>query len=467
MGGMGLLIVGCAVAILIGAGLGYALAAGRYVANLHALNQAQQELQRQVLAASRAKASESAVGHSPNEPQLDAQPVRNLQPERNPIGKPQKLAPKPDSPEPAKVLAAESPAAPAEEPLAETPSTTETPPTIEAASTSETPIVGTVDEGDNDALPAFVAAAEQSGALLIVDVDHLRKFRERYGAQLGDYVSSHVERVIRDALQATSALISRYQAQEFLVALPEKAGSGPEQLLAARRVASELRAEIERAYLQVGSERLNVTASIGVALVEEGISGEQIIARADEALHAAKRAGRNCGYYYHTSGHCRPVDPLPSPDAKVDATPEKADLSTESQSPRKKKSGCRDRRRHERMSCESVNLIAPCSDNIVPAIDKFERVQFLDLSVSGFSMILPAVPTADRFAVALFNTRGMIFMSAEIVNVRQAPRAGHGKPLVIVGCQFRQRLYPQEPMPYIPTNSQAVDPAISAILQSL
>jgi diguanylate cyclase (GGDEF)-like protein len=436
MGGMGLAIVGCGIlALILGAGLGYALAAGRYALSLESLTHAQQDLQRQLTAAQSGAAENTGGTSQASKPQLAA------------TNAPPLVAPPPRP-------------------------STETQTSILAQSANATDASAPTASADEfAALSSFVAAAHHAGALLIVDVDYLGKFREMYGPQLSEYISNHVERVIRDALENTPAVISRYEDQEFLVALPETPGSPAERLHGARRYASQLRSEIERSYLQVGSERLTVTASLGLAMVEAGVLGEVIIARADEALHAAKRAGRNRAYFLSPSGECLPVDPLPGAAVDIKSLESSRETTQTNESERRSlrgKAGCRDRRRHERKPCPSVNLIAPCSDNVLPAVDKFERVQFLDLSVSGFSMILPAVPTTGRFAVALFNTRGMIFMSAEVANVRQAPRVGHGKPLVIVGCKFRQRLYPTQPMPsFSPPPAKMDDPALTAILQSL
>ena len=58
-------------------------------------------------------------------------------------------------------------------------------------------------------------------------------------------------------------------------------------------------------------------------------------------------------------------------------------------------------------------------------------------------MLVRSVPTSNQFAVALINEKGLIFMAAEVANIRQAKRErANDKPLLIVGCRFRQRLYP-------------------------
>lgn len=444
MGGIGLALAVGLVAILIGAGIGYAIAAGRFAAQLFASlpkPSDPESLPAKSFDADPMAASAASSGAAANATVADA-PVRTPALTRLPW-------------EPLVGETTESSA----ESQAASAGTSATPQRPAIAPLTSSP----ADEDPAGTLTSFIAIAHQAGALMMVDVDYLGQFRERYGPQLAEYVANHVEGVIREALRETAAVISRYEAQEFLIALPDIAGAPHEKIMAARRLASTLRAEIQRAFLQVGSERLTITASVGVALLERGVASEDVITRADEALHAAKKAGRNCAYYQH-AGRCLPVDPLTETAEATELKPMDniGNLNTPG-----RRVACRDRRRHVRMPCRSVNLIAPCRDDIVPMVDKFERVQFLDLSVSGFSMILPAVPTVDRFCVALFNHRGMIFMSATVVNIRQAPRAGHTKPLVIVGCRFLRRLHPDQPMPNLFHESLAQHAEVADVLQSL
>lgn len=456
MGGLGLALVVGLVAILIGAGFGYALAAARYAASAFASHQAQQALQRQLESRSDAVVDTTATTVEA------AQPVASHPPA---VARPKALTRAPWEPMIGDVDAAaltmvahsasETTGNSATIAATESPKSSSQPAALSSLPIKDPPGV---------TLASFVAVANQAGALVMLEVDHLGKFRERYGAQLADYVSSHVERVIREVLQDTEAVITRYDSQEFLIALPDLPVANAEKLLAMRRTASKLREEIQSAFLQVGNERLTVTASLGLAMMEPGVATENLIARADEALHAAKKAGRNRAYFQH-AGDCRSVDSQAESENTVTLTKpfEKGfDLNSPG-----KRVACRDRRRHVRQPCFSVNLIAPCCDGVVPPMELFQRVQFLDLSESGFSMIMPSMPPADRYCVALFNQRGMIFMSVEVINVRQAPRAGHIKPLIIVGCRFVQRLYPKNPLPDFHAGTPSHGPAVAAILQSL
>jgi diguanylate cyclase (GGDEF)-like protein len=85
-----------------------------------------------------------------------------------------------------------------------------------------------------------------------------------------------------------SDLRCRYGGDEFLVILPETPAGG------AVRVAEWLRTEIEQVVVAIGTERLSITISVGVATADGEASVAMLINRADRALYQAKGNGRNC-----------------------------------------------------------------------------------------------------------------------------------------------------------------------------
>ncbi|MEP6472809.1 MAG: diguanylate cyclase [Gemmatimonadota bacterium] len=121
--------------------------------------------------------------------------------------------------------------------------------------------------------------------LLMVDVDHFKQFNDEFGHQAGDEVLKLVVEHLRSSVRAED-YVCRYGGEEFAVILPE----------ASAAVAMD-RAEQMRRIVQTacrGREGGAVTISIGVAVYpDHGIEGLDLIRRADEALYAAKRAGRN------------------------------------------------------------------------------------------------------------------------------------------------------------------------------
>jgi diguanylate cyclase (GGDEF)-like protein len=122
-----------------------------------------------------------------------------------------------------------------------------------------------------------------SHAFLLCDLDHFKRVNDRLGHGAGDAVLQDVAYTMRAALRAGDS-IYRVGGEEILVILP---GAGR---VAALEIAERLRHEVPRR-CPVGVE---VTVSIGVAVSEPGqINPDDMLARADAALYAAKAGGRN------------------------------------------------------------------------------------------------------------------------------------------------------------------------------
>ena len=89
-------------------------------------------------------------------------------------------------------------------------------------------------------------------------------------------------------MSARSTLAGRYGGEEFALILPETDFPG------ALKLAERLRVALESTPVELAEGKtLQVTASFGVALKDELPSADELVAVADEALYAAKRAGKN------------------------------------------------------------------------------------------------------------------------------------------------------------------------------
>jgi len=123
--------------------------------------------------------------------------------------------------------------------------------------------------------------------LLILDVDHFKQLNDRLGHLVGDAVL----RVVGDVLRRSVRLFDvcgRVGGDEFAILMP---GSGAEST---RHVAERIREGVEDSRPPGGpwADDVRVTASIGIATFAGG-TGEELIGRADQAMYAAKRDGRN------------------------------------------------------------------------------------------------------------------------------------------------------------------------------
>jgi diguanylate cyclase len=126
-------------------------------------------------------------------------------------------------------------------------------------------------------------------SLVVVDVDHFKKFNDTYGHATGDLVLQGVAKALTRHLRAGD-LAGRYGGEEFVLVLP---GSN---MIGARIAAERIRKALEGMVVETEHGPLKVTASFGGAAVcGPGCSGtrDELFVRADSALYEAKRAGRN------------------------------------------------------------------------------------------------------------------------------------------------------------------------------
>lgn len=129
-------------------------------------------------------------------------------------------------------------------------------------------------------------------AVLMVDIDHFKRVNDRHGHASGDSVLSSVATTLQEQVRATD-LVSRYGGEEFLILLPET--TEQEAALVAEKLRAAVAAiEVTGSDGDSAPKQIPVTASIGVAAMSPIDLGEAaFVARADLALYAAKRGGRN------------------------------------------------------------------------------------------------------------------------------------------------------------------------------
>lgn len=122
-----------------------------------------------------------------------------------------------------------------------------------------------------------------SFTVLMADVDEFKKYNDTFGHPAGDEVLKKVATILLGSTRAVDCT-SRYGGEEFAVLLTDTVGDGALQVA-------------ERIRERVAEEKFHgrkITISIGMAeFPVHGQTAEAVISRADEALYAAKRAGRN------------------------------------------------------------------------------------------------------------------------------------------------------------------------------
>ena len=140
----------------------------------------------------------------------------------------------------------------------------------------------------------LAALAEQAGAtgrplsLVLVDIDNFKSINDTYGHEAGDRVLRQFAARFRRNSRSID-LVCRIGGEEFVIVMPD---SGLER---ACQMGERLRECIATEPFQPdGETRLRVTASVGVATLEQPQGSlEALFKRADQALYVAKRGGRN------------------------------------------------------------------------------------------------------------------------------------------------------------------------------
>ena len=121
----------------------------------------------------------------------------------------------------------------------------------------------------------------------MMDIDFFKSINDRFGHDAGDKVIAGVANV-GITIRRSTDLLGRIGGEELALLLPET------DLRSATHVAERLRSRIAEETIRVGGEWIPVTASIGVAEASLAVgSFPDLMKRADAALYAAKRNGRN------------------------------------------------------------------------------------------------------------------------------------------------------------------------------
>ena len=135
----------------------------------------------------------------------------------------------------------------------------------------------------------FTASLEEKRelGLLLIDIDHFKKFNDTWGHQLGDLVLQEVAQIIKSCSRSTD-LVARYGGEEMAVILPNTNKDS------VKEIAERIRNSIANHIIQHEGQTLTVTISVGLAMYNSEVKDkDELIRQADAALYKAKHNGRN------------------------------------------------------------------------------------------------------------------------------------------------------------------------------
>jgi len=126
-------------------------------------------------------------------------------------------------------------------------------------------------------------------SLILLDIDHFKRINDGYGHDVGDEALRQLAACLKQELRDMD-VPARLGGEEFVILLSDG------DMEAALALSERLRERVAALDIPTAKEPIRMTASFGVADWEKGLSVEDVISRADDALYRAKHAGRNRVY---------------------------------------------------------------------------------------------------------------------------------------------------------------------------
>lgn len=152
------------------------------------------------------------------------------------------------------------------------------------------PLTGTLNrKGMDETLEREIARARRRGSALclgLLDIDNFKNLNDTYGHKAGDEALVHLAGVVRDSLRPQDS-VARLGGEEFILILPDTETEG------AVAVLTRLQRELTRRFFLANNNKVLITFSAGVAQLDASEGHNSAIDRADKAMYAAKRAGKN------------------------------------------------------------------------------------------------------------------------------------------------------------------------------
>ncbi|MCK7471111.1 MAG: sensor domain-containing diguanylate cyclase [Desulfomicrobium escambiense] len=129
-------------------------------------------------------------------------------------------------------------------------------------------------------------------AVLMLDVDHFKRFNDSYGHMMGDEALESLAATLKSAMRTGDA-VARFGGEEFCVLAVDCDEQG------AMELAERIRVSVERMRIvHENTSSLSITVSIGVRMLDHRLDAKRLIDDADKALYSSKASGRNrCTFF--------------------------------------------------------------------------------------------------------------------------------------------------------------------------
>lgn len=137
-----------------------------------------------------------------------------------------------------------------------------------------------------------LARNKSSLALVIIDIDHFKKYNDILGHQAGDNCLQQVAATLQKCINRPGDFVARYGGEEFVVLLPNTDANGAHNM--AQKIHQEIKTlSLAHPYPSLGSI-VSISIGVSAAIPNSHNSTEFLIKQADNALYQAKDNGRNC-----------------------------------------------------------------------------------------------------------------------------------------------------------------------------
>lgn len=122
--------------------------------------------------------------------------------------------------------------------------------------------------------------------MALLDIDNFKKLNDTLGHDAGDAALIHLATVIRETMRPQDT-VARFGGEEFIIILPDTSVEDAQTAIV------RLQRELTRRIFLHNNDRRLITFSAGVTHLQPGDTQGSVTKRADEAMYAAKQAGKN------------------------------------------------------------------------------------------------------------------------------------------------------------------------------